>query len=76
MATVPGITSCHNPIEQKLASCLHQIESYHADFKIYNNGSATTGLYNGGVAAIIITRPPETPTVVKDLDLFGRKFIS
>ena len=76
MSTVPGITSRHNPVEQKLATCLHQIESYAADFTIYTDGSATAGFYDGGVAAIVTTGPPVSPNVIKELDRLGRKFTS
>ena len=76
MTTVPGITSRHDPAEQKLAACLRQIESYAADFTIYTYGSATAGLYDGGAAAIVTTGPPVSPNVIKELDRLGRKFTS
>ena len=74
--SVPGITSRADDNNIKQQCSLSTIISYHADYVVYSNGSASGGTRNRGAAAVVTRGSPHQPEVVAIIKAKGRTFTS
>ena len=63
---LPGITNKHDDPEKIKEAAINRINSFQSEIKIYTDGSAEVGMFNGGAAAIFTRGSAEAPEVIGD----------
>ena len=61
---LPGITSKHDDPEKIKEAAINRINALNTDLKIYTDGSAESGMFFGGAAAVITRGPAEAPVMI------------
>ena len=74
--SVPGITGRVDNINLRHQCSLTTIISYHADYVIYTDGSASRGTRNRGADEVVTWGSPLQPEVVTTIKTRGRTFTS
>lgn len=74
---LPGITSKHDDPEKIKEIAINRINSFNTELKIYTDGSAESGMFFGGAAAVITRGSAEAPVLVEDpIKIKGSYFTS